>query len=159
MNKPPRKKNRENPLPNHIDHSMELRVKQQDKGNGLPQSIAGYDPHLLQTVLIQCVSQQLWEKKKKTNKQQTESKEQREGTNKKVFQIVKYLYWERQHLLQHYLNIFQKQIIFQFLFLQLGQQLLHQTKYNRLSSTKCLQRRTPASSTTPNPKVHEKRKN
>lgn len=82
MNKPPRKKKRENPLPNHIDHFVELRVKQQDKGNGLPQSIAGYDPHLLQTVLIQCVSQQLWEKKKKRKK---ESKEQREGRNKKMF--------------------------------------------------------------------------
>lgn len=66
--KPPWKKNRENPLPNRIDHSVELRVKQQDKGNGLPQSIAGYDPHLLQTMLIQCVSQQLWKDKKKKAK-------------------------------------------------------------------------------------------
>lgn len=70
MNRLPRKKNRENPLPNHIDHSVELRVKQQDKGNGLPQSIAGYDPHLLQTMLIQCVSQQLWEGKKTAKKRE-----------------------------------------------------------------------------------------
>lgn len=91
------KKNRENPLPNHIDHSVELRVNHHDKGNGLPQSIAGYDPHLLQPMLIQCVPQQLGKKK--------ESKEQREGTNKKNgFQIVKTLYWERQHLLQHQLK-------------------------------------------------------
>lgn len=76
MNKAPRKKNRENPLPNHIDHSVELRVKQQDKGNGLPQSIAGYDPHLLQTVLIQRVSQQLWgQDKKKKKKQRTERRD------------------------------------------------------------------------------------
>lgn len=75
------KKKRENPLPNCIDHSMELRVKQQDKGNGLPQSIAGYDPHLLQTMLIQCVSQQLREKKKRKRKKR-ESKEWREETNK-----------------------------------------------------------------------------
>lgn len=81
MNKAPRKKNRENPLPNHIDHSVELRVKQQDKGNGLPQSIAGYDPHLLQTVLIQRVSQQLWGQDKKKKK----AKNREKGQIKKMF--------------------------------------------------------------------------
>ena len=54
---------------------------------------------------------------------------------------------------------FKRQIMFQFLFLQLRQQLLHQTKCNRLSSTECLQRRTPSSSTMLNLKVNDKRKN
>lgn len=77
MNKLPRKK-RENPLPNGIDHSTELRVKQQDKGNGLPQSIAGYDPHLLQTMLIQCVSQELGGKKKKKKRERAKNREKRQ---------------------------------------------------------------------------------
>jgi len=51
---------------------VELRVNQHDKGNGLPQSIAGYDPHLLQTILIQCVPQLLWEKKRKAKNRQKE---------------------------------------------------------------------------------------
>lgn len=82
-----------------------------------------------------------------------ESKEQRERTNKKMFfKLSKRKVAFSSALFVH----FKKQITFQFLFSQLGQQLLHQTKCNGLLSTKCLQR-TPSSSTTPNPKAHKKK--
>lgn len=132
---------------------MELRVKQQDKGNGLPQSIAGYDPHLLQAMFIQCVPQQLGKKKKKNRRAKN-----REGT-KNVFQIVRSLSWERQHLLQHCLNTLQKNhIMFQFLLLQLGQKLLHQTKRNKqIAKHRLPSKEDISSSAMPNPKEHDKR--
>lgn len=83
----------------------------------------------------------------------------REKRQKNVFQIVRSLSWERQHLLQHCLNTLQKNhIMFQFLFLQLGQKLLHQTKRNKqIVKHRLPSKEDVSSSAMPNPKVHDKR--
>lgn len=94
------------------------------------------------------------EKKKKKNRRA----KNREGT-KNVFQVVRSLSWERQHVLQHCLNTLQKNhIMFQFLLLQLGQKLLHQTKRNKqIAKHRLPSKEDISSSAMPNPKEHDKR--